>query len=54
MKLHFGAAPACNMFQKKKKTLFKDIHNFFGIADDILIVEFDADDRGHGKRLEQL
>ena len=46
-----GVAPAGNMSQKKTNKLFNDIPNVFGIADDILIIGFDADSRDHDARL---
>ena len=52
--LPFGAAPAGSMFKKKIDELFNDIPNASGIADDILIAGFDADDRDHDVTLEQV
>ena len=52
--LPFGAAPTGNMFQKKMDKLFNDIPNVCGIIDDILIAGFDADNRDHDVRLEQV
>ena len=31
------------MFQRKKTKIFKELPNIFGIADDILVVGYDAD-----------
>ena len=39
------------MFQKKIEEFFRDITNVFGIADDILILGFDAGGRDHDARL---
>ena len=54
IKLPFGTAPAGNMLQKKIDGLLNDIPNVFGIANNILIVGYDADNRDHDKRLEQV
>ena len=43
----FRAAIAGDMFQKKIYELFCDMPNVFGIADDILIKDFDAHGRDH-------
>ena len=47
IRLLLGAALAGDMFQKKIDEFFNNILNVFGIADDILIVGFDADGRNH-------
>ena len=46
----FGAAPTGNMFQWKIK-IFKHLPNVFGIADDILVVGYDSDDKDHDEML---
>ena len=35
------------MFQRKIDEIFKDLHNVYGIADDILLVGYDRDDKEH-------
>ena len=45
--LPFGAVPAGNMFQCKIDEIFNGIPNVFGIADDILVVEYDKDRTDH-------
>ena len=40
------------MFQWKVSGIFKDLLNIFGVADDILIVEYDTDGRDHDKTLK--
>ena len=37
--------PSCDMFQQKIDKTFKDLPNVFGIADDILILGYDADSK---------
>ena len=41
--LPFGAALAGDMFQCKIDEIFNDMLNVFGIADDILVIEYDKD-----------
>ena len=53
-RLPFGAALAGYMFQRKIDKLFNDISNVFGIANDILIAGFDANDRDHDASLKQV
>ena len=48
----YGAAPVGYMFKIKIDEVFNEMPNVFGIADDILIAEFIADNRHHDKRLE--
>ena len=45
--LPFGAAPAVDMFQKKIDEIFKDLANVFSIADDLLVVGYEADGKDH-------
>ena len=47
----FGLAPVGNIFQQKVHVIFKDLHNIFGTAHDIVILGYDADDRDHDKTL---
>ena len=54
IRLTFGAGPAGNMLKKKIDELFIRIPNIFGIAHHILIAGFDADDRDHHERREQM
>ena len=42
------------MFWKKKDDLFSGMPNVFGIADDILIAEFDEHGRYHDETLEKV
>ena len=39
------------MFQRKMDEIFKGLPNVFGIADDILILGYDADSRDHDRTL---
>ena len=41
VRLPYGAAPAGDMFKKKKVELFSEIANVFGTAEDSLITDFD-------------
>ena len=41
-----------DVFQWKTDEIFKGLPNIFGIADDILIIENDADGRDHDKQLK--
>ena len=50
-RLPFGVVPAGDMFEQKVNEIFRDLPNIFGIADDILIVEYDADGRDHDRSL---
>ena len=45
--LPFGAVPAGNMFQCKIDKIFNDMPNIFGIADDILVIDYDNDGTDH-------
>ena len=40
------------MFQRKIDKIFKDLHNVFGIADDILVVVYDWDGKDHDETLQ--
>ena len=35
------------MVQQKIDKIFKDLHNVFGIADDILVIGYDVDGKDH-------
>ena len=48
-RLPFGVAPTGDMFQCKIDEIFKDLPNAFGIADDILVVGYNADGKDHDK-----
>ena len=48
-RLPFGAAPAGDMFQRKTDEIFKDMPNVYGIVDDTLVAEYDADGKDHNK-----
>ena len=50
-RLLFGAAPAGDMFQRKIDKIFKELPNVFGIADDILVVGYEADGKDHDETL---
>ena len=50
-RLPFGTAPTGDMFQCKIDETFKNLSNVFGMADDILVVGYDTDGRGHDKML---
>ena len=47
-------SPAEHMFQHKIDMIFKEIGTVFCIVDDILIVDYDADGKDHGKMLIQV
>ena len=42
------------MFQRKIDEIFKGLLNVFGVADDILIVGYDADDKDHDRTQKQM
>ena len=42
------------MFERKINKMFKSLPNAFGKADDILIVQYDADGRGQSRTLRQM
>ena len=50
-KLLSGAAPAGDMFQWQIHEIFKGLPNEFGIADDILVIGYDSDDKEHNEKL---
>ena len=52
--LPFGAAPAKDMFQKKIDEIFKELPNIFGIADDILVMVYEADGKDHDETLQRV
>ena len=45
MRLLVGAALAGDMFKCKTDEIFRVLNNVFGITDNILIVDYDADGR---------
>ena len=49
-----GAAPAGNVFQRKIDEIFKDMPNVFGIADDILVMGYEADGRDHDEAVKSM
>ena len=49
--LPLGAAPAGDIFQRKIDEIFKDLPNVFSIADEILVVGYEADCKDHNKTL---
>ena len=52
--LHFGAAPAGDVFQKKMNKLFSSMVNVFSIAYDILVAGFDEQDKAHDEPLDKV
>ena len=42
------------MFQRKIDEIFNDLPNVFGIADDILVVGYQADGKDHDKTLQKV
>ena len=50
----FGAELVGKMFQKKTHEFFNDISNAFGIADNILSSDFDAEGRDQDDGLQQV
>ena len=50
----FGVMSAGGMFQQKINKIFKDLPNLYGIADDIVIVEYKPDGRDHDRMLRQV
>ena len=50
-RLPFGAAPAGDLFQRKTDEIYKDLPKVIGIADDILVVGYDADGKDDDDRL---
>ena len=42
------------MFQQKIDEIFKDLPNVFGIADDILVLGYDSDDKDHDDTLQKV
>ena len=51
--LTLGSVPAGDMFQRKIHEIFNDMPNVFGITNDILVVEYDADGRDHNKTVQR-
>ena len=47
--LPFEAAQPGNMFQRKIDEIFNDIPNVFGIADNILVIQYNKDGADHNK-----
>ena len=52
-RLPFRVVPVGNMFQLKINEILRGLPNVFGIADDILIVKYDADGRDLDMTLRQ-
>ena len=46
-----GAAPAGDMFKWKIDKIFEDLPNVFGIADEILVVDYDSNGKDHDDTL---
>ena len=53
-RLLFGVTPAGDIFQQKINEIFQDLPNFFGIADDILIVAYDTESGDHKRTLRKV
>ena len=53
-RLPFGLVPAVIMFQRKIDEILKGLPNTFGIAENILIVGYNADGRDHDRILRQV
>ena len=53
-RLLFGVATAGDMFKRKINEIFRGLSNVFDIADDILILGYDADGRVHNRSLRQM
>ena len=45
---------ACDISQQKIDEIFKDLPNVFAMADDILIIGYDADGRDHDRSLKHV
>ena len=54
IRLLFWVAPAGDISVHNIDKIFKDLPTVFGIADGILIVEYDADGRHHDRTLRQV
>ena len=52
MRLPFEAALAGDMFQFKTDEVFKELIHVFGIADDIFISGYDADEKDTNRMLK--
>ena len=52
--LPFGAAPTGNMFQCKIDKIFSDMPSVFGIADDILVIEYNEDAADHNAAVHKV
>ena len=50
-RLPFRAAPAGDMFQHNISEILKNLPNVFGIPDDILVVGYNTDGKGHDEML---
>ena len=53
-RLPFGVAPTGDMFHCKSNKILRNLPNVFGIADDILVVAYDIDDRDHDEMLREV
>ena len=54
IRLPFGTALTGNMFLKKMDTLCCGMPIIFGVADDILIADFDEQEKQHNKTLDKV
>ena len=53
-RLPFGAALAGDVFQRKIDKILKEIPNVFSIADDILVVGYEANGKDHDETLQRV
>ena len=49
-----GVASAGDIFQRKIDEIFNDMPNVFGIADDIVVVWYEDDDRDHNETVQNV
>ena len=52
-RLQLGAAPAGNMFHRKRRMKYSELSNVFGIADNILIEGHDHSGEDHDRILHR-
>ena len=52
--LPFRAAPTGDMFQRKIDKISEELPNVYGIADDILVVGYEADGKDYDKTLQRM
>ena len=54
MRLPFRVVPVDDMFQAKINKIFKDLPNVFSVADHILVLCYNVDNRDHDKFLKHV